>query len=123
MTNSKPYADAFSSAFEEEKAFLDFLRERDDLGGWTKRHIRDLRIVPLDDVATPEVDPLPGYTLDDLQAILTDTMANTQLMLLDCRRAASLKAGGIGMRYTVRISNRQSYLYYEDPRWFVEGKQ
>lgn len=81
MTNSKPYADAFSSAFEEEKAFLDFLRERDDLGGWTKRHIRDLRIVPLDDVATPEVDPLPGYTLDDLQAILTDTMANTQLML------------------------------------------
>ena len=43
--------------------------------------------------------------------------------VLDCRRAASLKAGGIGMRYTVRISNRQRYLYYEDPRWFVEGKQ
>ncbi|WP_124100114.1 hypothetical protein [Ruminococcus sp. Marseille-P6503] len=43
--------------------------------------------------------------------------------ILDKRRAASLKAGGIGMRYTCRISSRQSYLYYEDPRWFVEGKR
>ena len=42
--------------------------------------------------------------------------------ILDKRRAASLKAVGIGMRYTCRISGRQSYLYYEDPRWFVEGK-
>ena len=41
--------------------------------------------------------------------------------ILDKRRAASLKAVGIGMRYTCRISGRQSYLYYEDPRWFVEG--
>ena len=43
--------------------------------------------------------------------------------ILDRRRATSLKAGGIGMRYTCRISGRQSYLYYEDPRWFVEGKR
>ena len=43
--------------------------------------------------------------------------------ILDRRRAASLKAGGIGMRYTCRISGRQSYLYYEEPRWFVEGKR
>ena len=43
--------------------------------------------------------------------------------ILDRRRAASLKAGGIGMRYTCRILGQQSYLYYEDPRWFVEGKR
>ena len=43
--------------------------------------------------------------------------------ILDKRRAASLKAVGIGMRYTCRISGRQSYLYYVDPRWFVEGKR
>lgn len=43
--------------------------------------------------------------------------------ILDKRRAASLKAGGIGMRYTCLISGRQSYLYYEEPRWFVEGKR
>ena len=43
--------------------------------------------------------------------------------ILDRRRAASLKAGGIGMRYTCRILGQRSYLYYEDPRWFVEGKR
>lgn len=42
--------------------------------------------------------------------------------VLDCRRAASLKAGGVGIRYIIRIGKRQSYLYYEDPRWFVEAK-
>lgn len=41
--------------------------------------------------------------------------------VLDVRRAASLKAGGIGVRYLCRISGRETFLYYEDPRWFVEG--
>ena len=41
----------------------------------------------------------------------------------DVRRAASLKAGGMGIRYTVRINGRQSYLFYEEPRWFVEAKR
>ena len=81
MTNSKPYVDAFSSAFEEEQAFLEFLRERDDRGGWTKRHTRDLRIAPLEESSASEAEPLPGYTLDDLQEILADTRENTQLLL------------------------------------------
>lgn len=38
----------------------------------------------------------------------------------DARRAASLKAGGTGMRYQVTIGRRETYLYYEDPRWFVD---
>ena len=42
--------------------------------------------------------------------------------VLDVRRAASLKAGGIGIRYTVKIGGRQSYLYFEGPKWFVEAK-
>ncbi len=37
-------------------------------------------------------------------------------------RAASLKAGGMGVRYTVQINGRAKYLYYEEPRWFVEAK-
>lgn len=40
----------------------------------------------------------------------------------DVRRAASLKAGGMGMRYTVMINGQTSFLFYEDPRWFVEAK-
>ena len=43
--------------------------------------------------------------------------------VLDVRRAASLKAGGMGIRYTVRINGKQSYLFYEEPRWFVEAKE
>lgn len=43
--------------------------------------------------------------------------------VLDIRRAASLKAGGMGIRYTVRINGKQSYLFYEEPRWFVEAKE
>lgn len=42
--------------------------------------------------------------------------------VLDVRRGASLKAGGAGMRYTVRIGRSQTMLYYEDPAWFVERK-
>lgn len=40
--------------------------------------------------------------------------------VLEARRAASLKAGGIGTRYTVRIQGKERYLYFEDPTWFVE---
>lgn len=35
-------------------------------------------------------------------------------------RAASLKAGGCGIRYTIRIGTRDTYLFDEDGRWFVE---
>ena len=42
--------------------------------------------------------------------------------VLDVRRAASLKAGGQGMRYTVRINGHSTYLFFEAPAWFVEGK-
>lgn len=40
-----------------------------------------------------------------------------------CVRAASRKAGGVGLRYTVVICGRETYLYYEENyRWFVETK-
>lgn len=42
--------------------------------------------------------------------------------VLDIRRAASLKAGGIGIRYTCRILGKERCLYYDDfgQQWFVE---
>lgn len=41
----------------------------------------------------------------------------------DCRRAASLKAGGAGFRYTVMVCGKERFLYYEENyRWFVEAK-
>lgn len=42
--------------------------------------------------------------------------------ILDTRRAASLKVGGTGVRYLVRIRDRDTFLFYENPRWFVEEK-
>ena len=42
--------------------------------------------------------------------------------VLDVRQAASLKVGGTGMRYLVRIGQTTTYLFYENPRWFVEEK-
>ena len=43
----------------------------------------------------------------------------------DIRRAASTKAGGLGIRYTCCIRNREAYLFYEDEnqRWFMERKE
>ena len=42
--------------------------------------------------------------------------------ILDIRYAASLKAGGAGIRYLCRISGHERYLFLEDNRWFVDGK-
>ena len=39
----------------------------------------------------------------------------------DVRRAASLKAGGMGIRYTVMVQGRPKFLFFEDPKWFVEA--
>ncbi|HCA34403.1 MAG TPA: hypothetical protein DEP00_04895 [Lachnospiraceae bacterium] len=41
----------------------------------------------------------------------------------DYRRAASLKAGGAGIRYTCQIGGGQHFLFYEENyKWFVEAK-
>lgn len=43
--------------------------------------------------------------------------------VLDRRHAASLKVGGTGMRYLVRIGAATTYLFHEESRWFVEAKR
>lgn len=40
--------------------------------------------------------------------------------VLNICKAASLKAGGAGIRYTCLIGNKQRYLFLEESRWFVE---
>lgn len=37
-------------------------------------------------------------------------------------RAASLKAGGAGIRYSVRIGRTETYLFLEENKWFVERR-
>jgi hypothetical protein len=40
----------------------------------------------------------------------------------DVRRAASLKAGGQGMRYRCRINGKETYLWLEEDKWFVNSR-
>ena len=43
--------------------------------------------------------------------------------VIDIRPAASLKAGGWGIRYTCMIKGQRKYLFLENQRWFTEGKE
>ena len=38
------------------------------------------------------------------------------------RRAAATKVGGTGIRYTIMIGGRQTYLFEDEDQWFVEAK-
>lgn len=42
--------------------------------------------------------------------------------VIDFKRAASMKVGGQGIRFFCRINGKETYLWLEDDRWFVEGK-
>lgn len=40
--------------------------------------------------------------------------------ITDIRKSASLKAGGIGVRYTCDIRGKQVHLFKDDTKWFME---
>lgn len=42
--------------------------------------------------------------------------------VLEVKNRASFKVGGIGERYKVRIGNNETYVFFENGRWFVEEK-
>lgn len=42
--------------------------------------------------------------------------------VLEIKQAASLKVGGQGMRYKCRIGGKETCLWLEDGKWFVEAK-
>ena len=74
------------------------------------------------------VDVVSLTTADGLvtpQCIIWDDGRRyTVSKVLDRRQAHSLKTGGCGTRYTIRVGAQQTYLYYDDYRhaWFVEAK-
>ena len=40
--------------------------------------------------------------------------------VMDVRRAASLKAGGLGIRYICRIRGKEVKLFNDEGHWFME---
>ena len=39
----------------------------------------------------------------------------------DVRQAPSLRGGGLGIRYTVKVRGKEVYLFEDEGIWFVEG--
>ena len=42
--------------------------------------------------------------------------------VLDVKHAPSMKVGGVGERYHVRIRGKETYIFFENNKWFVEEK-
>lgn len=63
-------------------------------------------------------------TIQPLQIVWEDgKVFDVDKVIYRCR-ASSTKVGGTGMRYTIRICGKETFLYYseDENRWFVEGK-
>ena len=63
-------------------------------------------------------------TIQPLQIVWEDgKVFDVDKVVYRCR-ASSTKVGGTGMRYTIRISGKETFLYYseDENRWFMEGK-
>jgi len=73
------------------------------------------------------VDVVAKFTHDGRLVPLSITWTDGHVYdiqkVTDVSRAASLKAGGVGTRYTCMIDGRCSHIYYEDNNlWFVESR-
>ncbi len=42
--------------------------------------------------------------------------------ILDIRKAPSLKVGGCGLRFQVRIMGKDVYLFLDEGKWFMEAR-
>ena len=83
-----------------------------DVAGRQKKYVEVISDTSADGVVTP-------------LAVVWDTGVRYHIdKVLDRRQAHSLKTGGTGMRYTVRVGGQSTYLFYDDyrGRWFVEAK-
>lgn len=56
-----------------------------------------------------------------LKLIWEDGISYEIQKVVDVRPAASLKAGGVGIRYTCKINGQERYLFLEENKWFVEA--
>ena len=82
----------------------------DGIAGRQKKCVEVLSSTSTEGVVTP-------------QAIVWDTGIRYKIdCVLDRRRARSMRSNCTGIRYTIRVGSTTTYLWYEEPRWFVEAK-
>ena len=72
------------------------------------------------------VETITKYTVDGQLIPLSVTWENGYRYdvdrVLEVKQAASLKVGGCGIRYKCRIQGKETYLFLENGKWFVEAK-
>ena len=64
----------------------------------------------------------PAGRITPLSIIWEDGRKYEVDKILDIRRAASLKAGGTGLRFNVKIGRQETFIYLDDGRWWAERK-
>ena len=71
-------------------------------------------------------DRLKDGRLNPLSFIWEDGNRYEIDKIIDIRPAASLKAGGAGIRYTIRVGRRETFMFLEESsgvsRWFMERR-
>lgn len=64
----------------------------------------------------PDRNKMPvSLTFEDGKEYIIDRICGS-------RRAAASKVGGTGIRYTIMIGGKQTYLFEDEDQWFVEAK-
>lgn len=74
-----------------------------------KKFVRVLTDIDENGIKTPKVIDFDGvkYEID---------------RVLDMKKCSSMKVGGVGERYRVRIKGKETNIFFEDNKWFVEEK-
>ena len=82
MNEARVFEDAYSGVFREQEDFFSCLHEIMEKSSWIRQKVRNLRLVPITAGSTFEKELRSQYTEDGMDdGIITDTIANTALML------------------------------------------
>ena len=85
-------------------------------------------VIACSHMGKPKGEVKPELSLKPVAARLSELLGQEVIMAADVvgedamAKAAALKAGGCGIRYTCRIRGQQTYLFLDGDRWFVEQK-
>ncbi len=81
MSTKGIFADDYSKSFAQEAEFIGFLKERDERSSWDVERTKVLRFLALDDNSSKNENVAEGYTDEEREDLLLDTMENTRLLL------------------------------------------
>jgi hypothetical protein len=95
---------AFGMEYKEHKRYLDELEHSHRP---VHQYLKAIALVKADG----EIVPL-SFEMNGREVMIEK--------VLDIRKAHSLKFGGAGLRFTVRIRDRSMFLYLEEGRWYLQ---